>query len=146
MPRSSCAQVGLHCRRHGGPGRAVRRGRRLAYPGRNPLSGEFEGRAATFASSAKEFELSDGTYAVELHHALADDDHTGALLRCTAQRDGKTLDMNYVLVSTQRRHDHRGLKTCSDQGAPDEFWTKTRCGLIRHDQARSAMSWVLLVR
>jgi hypothetical protein len=35
---------------------------------------------------------------VELHHVLADDDHTGALLRCTAQRDGKTLDMNYVLV------------------------------------------------
>ena len=35
---------------------------------------------------------------MELHHVLADDDHTGALLRCTAQRDGKTLDMNYVLV------------------------------------------------
>jgi hypothetical protein len=47
---------------------------------------------------AKEFELSDGAYAVELHHVLADDDHRGALLRCTAQRDGKTLDMNYVLV------------------------------------------------
>ena len=47
----------------------------------------------------QEFELSDGTYAVELHHVLADDDHRGALLRRTAQRDGKTLDMNYVLVS-----------------------------------------------
>ena len=35
---------------------------------------------------------------MELHQVLADDDHRGALLRCTAQRDGKTLDMNYVLV------------------------------------------------
>jgi hypothetical protein len=54
---------------------------------------------------------------VELHHVLADDDHTGVLLRCTAQRDGKTLDMNYVLVSTQRRHDHRGLKTVERPGS-----------------------------
>jgi ketosteroid isomerase-like protein len=30
---------------------------------------------------------------------LADDNHTVALLRCTAQCDGKILDMNYVLVS-----------------------------------------------
>jgi len=29
---------------------------------------------------------------------LADDNHTVALLRCTAQCDGKILDMNYVLV------------------------------------------------
>jgi hypothetical protein len=37
-------------------------------------------------------------YAVELHHVLADDNHTVALLRCTAQCDGKILDMNYVLA------------------------------------------------
>jgi hypothetical protein len=35
---------------------------------------------------------------VELHHVLADDNHTVALLRCTAQCGGKILDMNYVLV------------------------------------------------
>jgi hypothetical protein len=29
---------------------------------------------------------------------VADDNHTVALLRCTAQCDGKILDMNYVLV------------------------------------------------
>jgi uncharacterized protein len=59
-------------------------------PGRSPLSGDYEGRDATFESFAREFELSGGTYAVELHDVLADDDHTVALLRCTAQRDGKT--------------------------------------------------------
>ena len=93
-------------------------------PGRNPLSGDYEGRDATFASFAREFELSGGTYAVELHDVLADDDHTVALLRCTAQRDGKTLDMNYVLVF----HIAGGKITeawelWTDQGTLDEFWS-----------------------
>jgi uncharacterized protein len=93
-------------------------------PGRNPLSGDYEGCDATFASFAREFELSGGTYAVELHDVLADDDHTVALLRGTAQRDGKTLDMNYVLVF----HIGGGKITeawelWTDQGVLDEFWS-----------------------
>jgi ketosteroid isomerase-like protein len=93
-------------------------------PGHNPLSGNYEGRDATFASFAREFELSGGTYAVELHDVLADDDHTVALLRCTAARDGKTLDMNYVLVF----HIVDGRITeawelWTDQGLLDEFWS-----------------------
>jgi ketosteroid isomerase-like protein len=78
-------------------------------PGRNPLSGDHQGRDATFASFAREFELSGGTYAVEVHDVVANDDHTVALLRSAAQRDGKSLEMNYVLVLHQRREDHRGL-------------------------------------
>ena len=93
-------------------------------PGRNPLSGDYEGRDATLTSFAREFELSGGTYAVELHDVLADDDHTVALLRCTAQRDGKTLDMNYVLVF----HISGGKITeawelWTDQGVLDDFWS-----------------------
>jgi uncharacterized protein len=42
-------------------------------PGRNPLSGDYEGRDATFASFAREFELSGGTYAVEFHDVLAEE-------------------------------------------------------------------------
>ena len=34
-------------------------------PGRHPLAGTYEGRAATFASFAEEFERSGGTYSVE---------------------------------------------------------------------------------
>jgi ketosteroid isomerase-like protein len=93
-------------------------------PGRNQLSGDYQGRDATFASFAREFELSGGTYAVQLHDVLADDDHTVALLRCTAEHDGKTLDMNYVLVF----HISGGKITeawelWSDQGVLDEFWS-----------------------
>jgi ketosteroid isomerase-like protein len=76
------------------------------------------------ASFAREFELSGGTYAVELHDVLADDDHTVALLRGTAQRDGKGLDMNYVLVF----HIGGGRITeawelWTDQRVLDEFWS-----------------------
>jgi ketosteroid isomerase-like protein len=93
-------------------------------PGHNPLSGDYQGRDATFASFAREFELSDGTYAVELHDVLADDHHTVALLRSTAHRDGKALDMNYVLVF----HIGGGKITeawelWTDQGVLDEFWS-----------------------
>jgi len=61
---------------------------------------------------------------VELHDVLADDDHTVALLRCTAQRDGKTLDMNYARVF----HISGGKITeawelWTDQGVLDEFWS-----------------------
>jgi hypothetical protein len=66
---------------------------------------------------AKEFEPSDGTYAVELHHVLADDDHVGALLRCTAQRDGKTLDLNYVLVFHTAAARSPRLKTVERPGS-----------------------------
>jgi uncharacterized protein len=56
-------------------------------PGRNPLSGDYEGRDATFASFTREFELSGGTYAVQLHDVLADDDHT---VRCFAALQSAT--------------------------------------------------------
>jgi ketosteroid isomerase-like protein len=94
----------------------------------------------TFASLAKEFELSDGTYAVELHHVLADDDHRGALLRCTAQRDGKTLDMNYVLVfHTAAARSPRLEDWGATRKRPTNSGRRRRYRLIRHDQTRTAM-------
>jgi uncharacterized protein len=42
-------------------------------------SGDYEGRDATLASFEKEFELSGGTYTVEVHDVLANDNHTVAL-------------------------------------------------------------------
>ena len=64
------------------------------------------------------------------------------LLRCTAQCDGKILDMNYVLVfphSDGPARSPRHEKLWSDQGALGEFLTKTSISPIRRDQARIAM-------
>jgi uncharacterized protein len=93
-------------------------------PGRNPLSGDYEGRDATFASFEREFELSGGTYTVEVHDVLANDNHTVALLRSTAQRDDKTLDMNYVLVfHIGDGKITEGWEFWTDQAALNEFWS-----------------------
>src|SRR5918996_1529332 len=67
-------------------------------PGKNLVAGDFRGREATFAAFAREFELSGGTYQPAIHDVLAHDEHTVALMHVMAEREGKKLDMDYVLV------------------------------------------------
>jgi len=71
---------------------------------------------------------------------LADDNHTVAVLRCTAQCDGKILDMNYVLVFPHSvgKITEAG-ELWSDQGALGEFSTKASISPIRRDRARIAI-------
>lgn len=93
-------------------------------PGHNPLAGDYEGRDATFASFARELELAGGAYDVEIHDVVANDDHTVALLRATAARNGKTLDMNYLLVfHIDGGRITEGWELWTDQAALDEFWS-----------------------
>jgi uncharacterized protein len=92
--------------------------------GRNPISGDFVGREAAFQSFGQLFERSGGTYRPEVHDVLANDQHTVAVLHATAQRDGKTLDRNYVIVF----HITDGKITeaweaDTDQAAWDDFWS-----------------------
>lgn len=93
-------------------------------PGRNPLSGDFVGRDAAFGAFAKEFELSGGTYAPTIHDVLANDEHILALMHATAERDGKKLDMDYVLVFHVKDGKLvEGWDLWTDQAAVDEFWS-----------------------
>ena len=61
-------------------------------PGNNQLSGVHRGRDAVFAVFAKVGELSGGTYKIELHDVLANDEHAVALTRATGSRQGKQLN------------------------------------------------------
>ena len=93
-------------------------------PGRNPLSGDYEGRDAAFASFAEEFERSGGTYRPEIHDVLANDEHTVALMHVTAERNGKTLDMNYALIlHIEDGKIVEGWDIWTDQTTLDEFWS-----------------------
>ena len=67
-------------------------------PGRNPLSGDHQGKEAVFGVFAKLAELTEGSFRLEIHDALADDDHVVVLARSTAERGGKRLDDNGVQV------------------------------------------------
>ena len=93
-------------------------------PGRNQLSGDYTGRDEAFALFAKEFELSGSTYAPTIHDVLASDDHIAALMHVTAERDGKKLDMDYVLIFHVKDGKlTEGWDLWTDQHAYDEFWS-----------------------
>jgi len=92
--------------------------------GNSPLAGEHRGRDAVFAMFAQTAELSGGTYRVELHDALANDEHAVALSRATASRQGKQLDS----LDVETYHVRNGKITeawsfSEDQRLTDEFWS-----------------------
>ena len=92
--------------------------------GNNPLSGEHRGRDAVFAMFARSAELSGGTVRMEVHDVLANDEHAVALVRATASRQGRQLDLLEIAVY----HVSNGRVTEAwsfpyDQRASDEFWS-----------------------
>jgi uncharacterized protein len=93
-------------------------------PGRNELAGTFRGKDEVFANLQKNMELTGGTFRLEIHALLADDEHAVALLGVSAEREGKTLRDNTVQVW----HIKDGKVTESwlhpgDAYASDEFWS-----------------------
>ncbi len=92
--------------------------------GRNPLAGDYKGIDEVLASFAKLFEMTGGTFSVELHDVLANDEHGVALAVSRGERAGKRLDSRYVQVV----HFREGKFTESwihadDQYAVDEFFS-----------------------
>ena len=93
-------------------------------PGEHPLAGTHEGRTATFASFAEEFERSGGTYSVEVRDVLANDEHVVALLHATAEREGRRLDQDYAIVFHMRHGKvNAAWEVWKDQRSVDEFWS-----------------------
>jgi ketosteroid isomerase-like protein len=93
-------------------------------PGHNQLSGDFRGKDEIFSSFQKVGELSGGTFKLDIHAILADDEHAVVLTRSTGQREGKTLDDNSVQVF----HLKDGMVTeqwlyPGDAEATDAFWS-----------------------
>jgi uncharacterized protein len=93
-------------------------------PGRNEIAGTFRGKDEVFANLQKNMELTGGTFRLDIHALVADDEHAVALLRARAEREGKALDDNTVQVF----HIENGKLTeswlnPSDAYASDEFWS-----------------------
>jgi ketosteroid isomerase-like protein len=79
--------------------------------GNSSLSGDYKGKDAVFGFFGKLMELTDGTFKLEVHDILANDEHSVILVRETAKKGGKTLDSKAVHV------------THTDSGARvKEFW------------------------
>jgi ketosteroid isomerase-like protein len=93
-------------------------------PGRNELAGTFRGKDEVFANLQKNMELTGGSFKLDIHAILADDEHAVTLLRASGEREGKALNDNTVQVF----HIKDGKLTeswlhPSDAYASDEFWS-----------------------
>ena len=93
-------------------------------PGRNPLSGSYKGIEEILVLLGQTASLTDGTFTVDLHDVVANDEHAFAAYGVTARRGDRTLRDNQVLVFHLR--DGRLTEvwgTAGDQYAVDAFWS-----------------------
>ena len=60
--------------------------------GRGPLAGEYRGIDEVFGFFGKIVELTGGTFKLDVHDILANDQHVVALVRARGERAGKTLE------------------------------------------------------
>jgi uncharacterized protein len=79
--------------------------------GRNQLTGDYRGRQAVYAMFAKLMEITGGTFHLDVHAILADDEHGVALVVQTASRGGQNIRINAADVTHLR------------DGKIVEFWT-----------------------
>ena len=92
-------------------------------PGRNPTSGDYKGVSEILRLLRSLAERSGGTFRGTVHDILGSDDHAIGLLRVTAARKDRPLDMPVVHVV----HVTNGRITeiwahPRDQYAVDAFW------------------------
>jgi uncharacterized protein len=91
-------------------------------PGRNSLAGDHQGVEAILGFFARTMEVTGGTFRVELHDVVANDEHAVAIYVSRGQREGRTLDSKNVLVSHIRNGRLvEAWQLSEDQYAADEF-------------------------
>jgi uncharacterized protein len=92
-------------------------------PGRNAFAGDYRGIDEVLGQFGRLFEETGGTFSLEIHDVLANDDHVVVLARARGERKGKTLDDDGVQIF----HVKDGKVTESwihpgDSYAADEFF------------------------
>ena len=88
-------------------------------PGRGPLSGDYTGHTAIGDFFRRTMELSGGTFRMDVHNVLADDDVVVVLVTINAQRKG-------VYASFPEVHSGKVTEFCEYQGdeqQEDRFWS-----------------------
>ncbi|HVD47197.1 MAG TPA: nuclear transport factor 2 family protein [Candidatus Limnocylindria bacterium] len=79
--------------------------------GNNPLTGDYKGKDAVFGFFGKLMELTGGTFKLEVHDILANDEHTIILVHETAARNSKKWDSKAVHITHP-----------DSEGRIKEFW------------------------
>jgi uncharacterized protein len=92
-------------------------------PGASVMAGTYRGRSEIFQFLGRLPKLTAGTYGSRLIDVLASGERAAALYRAVGVRDGRTLDIDQLLLFTI----HNGLVTevlalPSDPAAFEDFW------------------------
>ena len=92
-------------------------------PGKSQLAGDHKGPDSAVALYGKLFELSGGTFSVDLKGVKSDGDKVMATHHATAEREGKKLDQDEVLTFTIKGDKMARLDEApGNQSAWDDFW------------------------
>lgn len=92
--------------------------------GKNPTSGDYKGIEEFMGFFGKIYELSGGSFGIEVHDVLANDEHVVGLVTASAQRSGKKWVANEVNVFHMK--DGKITEFWNhpfDPYAKDEFWS-----------------------
>ena len=93
-------------------------------PGRNQLSGDHRGVDAILGFFAKTMELSSGTFRIDVHDIVANDNHAVALFDARAEREDRTYENRNMLVNHIRNGKlTETWLTSEDQYAADDFFS-----------------------
>lgn len=92
-------------------------------PGKSSIAGDYKGKDQVFEFFGKITQDTGGTFKIEIHDVMANDEHAVVLVTTSAEKDGKSYQGNGVGVY----HVKDGKVTESwqlaeDQYAIDEFW------------------------
>ena len=92
-------------------------------PGNSPLAGDHEGPDAILEFIGRAFEMTGGTFRLELLDVMASDEHGVQWQRITAEREGKTLDEVEAIVCRIREGKIAEVWHRPEQYALDEFFS-----------------------
>jgi uncharacterized protein len=93
-------------------------------PGRNQLSGDHRGIDTILGLFAKIAELSGGTFRIDLHDVVANDEHAVGIYVSRGEREGRTLeDRNVLVTHIRNRKIAEAWLLNDDQYAADEFFS-----------------------
>jgi uncharacterized protein len=98
---------------------------RYHVAGRSQVAGDYEGVEQVLGLFGRLFELSAGTLRIELHDVVANDQHGVALFTVSAERGGRQIADNEILVGHVSA-DGKATEIwtrAGDQYAFDEFWS-----------------------
>ncbi|MEX2459197.1 MAG: nuclear transport factor 2 family protein [Actinomycetota bacterium] len=92
-------------------------------PGRSSISGDQKGRDAVLQFFGKIAQDTGGTFKLDVHDIVGNDEHVVALTTSTGQKDGRSL--NAHIINTFHVKDGKlteAWAASDDQYAVDEFW------------------------